>query len=59
MWNGRDPAEVITFDGAKFGAVDQWSNGIITGVYSLMYLNTEVSLTLHKTAPSTAGNWRT
>ena len=34
MWNGRDPANEITFDGAKFGDVDQWSNGIITrGVF--------------------------
>ena len=30
MWNGRDPAEVITFDGATFGGVQEWSNGIIT-----------------------------
>jgi hypothetical protein len=30
MWNGRDPGREITFDGAKFGAVDEWSHGIIT-----------------------------
>ena len=30
MWNGRDPAQEITFDGARFGAVDQWGDGIIT-----------------------------
>jgi kynurenine formamidase len=30
MWNGRDPGREITFDGAKFGAVDKWSHGIIT-----------------------------
>ena len=30
MWGGRDPSEVITFDGAKFGAVDKWSDGIVT-----------------------------
>lgn len=30
MWNGRDPAREITFEGATFGAVDRWSNGLIT-----------------------------
>lgn len=30
MWNGRDPAREITFEGATFGSVDRWSNGIIT-----------------------------
>ena len=30
MWNGRDPDREITFDGALFGSVDRWSDGIIT-----------------------------
>jgi kynurenine formamidase len=30
MWDGRDPSEEITFHGAKYGSVDQWSGGIIT-----------------------------
>ena len=30
MWNGRDPAGEITFEGASFGGVEHWSNGIIT-----------------------------
>ena len=30
MWDGRDPAEVITFSGARYGTVDQWSDGILT-----------------------------
>ena len=30
MWNGHDPAKEITFDGAKFGSVDGWADGIIT-----------------------------
>ena len=30
MWQGRDPAQEIGFDGAHFGAVTNWSNGIIT-----------------------------
>ena len=30
MWNGRDAAKEITFDGARFGAVDKWSHGIVT-----------------------------
>ena len=30
MWDGRDPSEVITFDGATYGTVDQWSDGILT-----------------------------
>ena len=30
MWDGRDPSKEITFDGATFGSVDEWSDGIIT-----------------------------
>jgi kynurenine formamidase len=30
MWNGRNPAQEIGFDGAHFGAITNWSNGIIT-----------------------------
>jgi kynurenine formamidase len=30
MWNGRDPKKEITFDGATFGSVDHWADGIIT-----------------------------
>ena len=30
MWNGRDPDNVITFDGAKWGSVEHWKEGIIT-----------------------------
>lgn len=30
MWNGRDPKKEITFDGATFGAVHHWCNGLIT-----------------------------
>ncbi len=30
MWQGRDPAREIGFDGAHFGAVTSWSTGIIT-----------------------------
>ena len=30
MWNGRDPDKEITFSGARWGAVDAWSDGIIT-----------------------------
>ena len=30
MWNGRDPKKEITFDGARFGSVDHWAEGIIT-----------------------------
>ena len=30
MWDGRNPDEEITFDGAKYGSVDAWSDGIIT-----------------------------
>ncbi len=30
MWNGRDPKQEITFDGATFGAIEHWSEGIIT-----------------------------
>ncbi len=30
MWDGRDPAQEITFNGANYGSVDQWSSGILT-----------------------------
>jgi hypothetical protein len=30
MWNGRAPRDEIGFDGARFGAITNWSNGIIT-----------------------------
>ena len=30
MWDGRDPDEEITFDGARYGSVDQWRDGILT-----------------------------
>ena len=30
IYNGRDPSEAITFDGATFGSVDKWSDGIVT-----------------------------
>ena len=30
MWNGRDPKKEITFDGATFGSVEHWSEGIVT-----------------------------
>jgi kynurenine formamidase len=30
MWNGRDPKKEIGFDGATFGSVEHWADGIIT-----------------------------
>ncbi len=30
IYNGRDPDSEITFDGAKFGGIEKWSDGIIT-----------------------------
>jgi kynurenine formamidase len=30
MWNGRDPSREISFDGARWGAIDAWSGGIFT-----------------------------
>lgn len=30
MFEGHDPEEALTFDGAKFGGVEAWSGGIIT-----------------------------
>lgn len=30
MWDGKDPDEVITFAGATYGSIDQWSDGILT-----------------------------
>jgi kynurenine formamidase len=30
MWNGRDPAREIGFDGARWGGVEHWREGIVT-----------------------------
>ena len=30
MWDGHDPAKEITFNGAKYGGIEQWSSGILT-----------------------------
>jgi kynurenine formamidase len=30
IYNGREPEEAITYDGATFGGIEQWSDGIIT-----------------------------
>ena len=30
MWNGRNPDDVITFQGATWGSVEHWKEGIIT-----------------------------
>ena len=30
MWDGRDPKEEVTFSGARYGSVDDWSEGLIT-----------------------------
>jgi kynurenine formamidase len=30
MWNGRDPARELGFDGARFGGVHHWKDGILT-----------------------------
>jgi len=30
MWDGRDQSEVLTFEGARYGSVDEWSDGILT-----------------------------
>lgn len=30
MWGGADPHEAIQFDGARWGGIEHWSNGIFT-----------------------------
>jgi kynurenine formamidase len=30
MWDGRKPSDTLNFDGASYGTVDQWKEGIIT-----------------------------
>ena len=30
IWEDKDPDEVLTFDGATFGGVEEWSEGIMT-----------------------------
>jgi len=30
MWEGMNPDEILTFDGATFGGVEAWSSGILT-----------------------------
>ena len=45
MWNGRDPKKEITFDGATFGSVEHWAEGILTrGVF--------LDVPRHRGAPS-------
>lgn len=29
MWDGKKPEEVVTYTGARYGTVDQWSDGIL------------------------------
>ena len=54
MWNGRNPDEVITFDGAQWGSVEHWKEGIITVVCS--WTPHRESPLSPWTSPSTAGN---
>ena len=30
MWNGRDPHKTVTSDGATWGSIEHWKEGIIT-----------------------------
>ncbi len=30
MWDGKDPAEMVDYSGAKYGSVEAWREGIIT-----------------------------
>ena len=30
MWDGKQPSETLTFNGANYGTVDAWSDGILT-----------------------------
>ena len=30
MWEGKNPDDVIKFNGATFGTIDQWKDGIVT-----------------------------
>jgi kynurenine formamidase len=30
IYNGRQPDDVISYDGATFGAIDKWSSGLVT-----------------------------
>jgi kynurenine formamidase len=30
LWGGRDPREVLTSDGARWGGIEQWRDGIVT-----------------------------
>ena len=30
MWDGKKPADVIAYTGAKYGTIDQWGDGILT-----------------------------
>ena len=30
MWDGKTPGETLNFDGANYGSVDAWSDGILT-----------------------------
>ncbi len=30
MWEGKNPDKTLTFDGAKFGGIEEWKDGILT-----------------------------
>ena len=59
MWDGRSPDETLTFSGANYGTVDEWSDGILTRGVLLACPSTEAGPTLPRTRPSTAGSCRT
>ena len=60
MWNGRDPKKEITFDGATFGSVEHWAEGIITrGVFLDVPRHRGVAVGDLGRGPCTAGSSRT
>ena len=60
MWNGRNPDEQITMDGAQWGAVHHWNQGLITrGVLLDVPKHRGTPVRNHGYTRSTAGSLRT
>ena len=57
MWNGRDPSQEITFDGANWGSVEHFGDGIVTVAYFWMCPSTGASPTSPMGPSFTAGSW--
>ncbi len=59
MWNGRQPEAEIGFDGARWGAITNWSTGIITRGVLLDVLRFRGEPFVTQERPIHGWGWRT